>query len=516
MPSSRLKSFRRRLKRRSSKGWKGFYGFVENIVLTPGDWLKASWKFVTKQLGRWRKSQNFRSFLMGLPSAVVMLVVGYVSIVTWYKPTAVLADTYNRRAQQALASNDLRYAKLCLERLIQIRGEDPQTLMQLAEIYSTEDNPRRVAALMQRIAPSDRTTIPEAHIWQARNLLAKQNLTLDELKEVEKQLQNALKVRPSDPIARSLLGQVYAQTGRDSLALEMYQGIRQRTAGDNLRMAESASRIPNVMMARLAAEEALSQFEQQLKQEPESWVARENLVKCYVFLEEFQEALKVLQQSPPSVDREQLRQSLARVYGTWTQVLQLKKGEVPLRIDVIERTLKLDPNSVAALNSIADLLSVADEAELTKIRAILKRMLALGMSTPVVHLCIGTDAILRDNLEVAMKHLQLAYQADPNLIAAANNLAWAMSQADPPKLNEALSLVNSVVEKQPELGAVRDTRGQILLKMERFNDAIIDLEFALRQLPDSRVTREALVKAYRAAGMEEVAKEQELVLEKTK
>ena len=143
-------------------------------------------------------------------------------------------------------------------------------------------------------------------------------------------------------------------------------------------------------------------------------------------------------------------------------------------------------------------------------------MLAVGSSTPLVHLCLGTDAILRDDYDLGAKHLQLAYQADPSLVAAANNLAWAMSFADPPRLNEGLALIDSVLKRQPDLAPVRETRGQILLKLGRAEEAITELEFALRTMQRSEVTRQALITAYRQIGMDAMAEEQVLVLERLK
>lgn len=147
-----------------------------------------------------------------------------------------------------------------------------------------------------------------------------------------------------------------------------------------------------------------------------------------------------------------------------------------------------------------------------KLRAILKRMLAIGQSTPLVHLCLGTDAILRDNFDDGIKHLRLEYQSDPSLMVAANNLAWALMQTQPPKLTEALQLVDSVLERQGDLAAVRETRGQVLLRLGRVDEAISELELALRELPTSVVTRESLITAYRLAGMDTVAAEHELIL----
>ena len=502
----------KRIKRSLSRAWRWFVNRFDDLRTAPIEWFWAIVRFIGVQLSKWRRSPSFRSFFLGLPAALVMILVGYLTIITWYSPRSSLVDRYNLRAQQAIAAGDTRYAKLCLERLVQIRGEDPNTLLQLAELYANEDNPRRVAALMQRIAPLDRATIPEAHLWQARNLLAKRQLTPEEVKVVEQQLANVLTLRRFDPAARSLLGQVYSQTGRDAEALEMYQGIVDRSPGDSLRLAEVAARLGKSAVARTSGEEALGGFQAILDRQRDSWPARQDVVRSLIFLERFEDSLQVLRETPAEVDRDLLRGALVSVYGTWTMVLQQQNAPVQRRIDIIEKTLRADPGSTLALDSIASLLQNADDAELIRIRAILNRMLVVGQSTPLVHLCLGTDAILREDFDAGIKHLRLAYQSDPNLVVAANNLAWALMQTQPPKLTEALQLVDSVVERQPELAAVRETRGQVLLRLGKVEQAIAELEYALRELPTSVVTRESLITAYRLAGMDAVAAEHELIL----
>lgn len=503
----------RRLRRIASK-FESLYETISKIWRVPLGMLGAIGKFFSRLFWQWRESSRFRSFVYGLPAAVVIALAGYVAIATWRTPKGTLISRYDQRAQAAIGSGDSRYAKLCLERLIQLRGEDVRTLFELAKLYAQENNPRRVDALMRRIAPVNEPTIAEAHVWQAQNLLAKRELTIEEVSEVEKQLGNALKLKPNDRLARSLMGQVMAQTGRDRDAYDMYRGISPRMPGDNFRLAEVASRIGEGQVARSSAEAALGDYRTQLSEDRESWGARQNVMKTLVFLERFEEALQVLEQTPPVIDKNLVQQTAVMVYATWNQVLQQQKADVPLRIAVVEQSLKLDPTSVPALNAIIDVLTVAEGNDLEQVRAILQRMLALGSSTALVHLCIGTDAIMHDDFVEALKHLQLAYREDPNLVAAANNLAWAMANTDQPKLDEALALIDTVLEQNRGIAAVHDTRGQILIRLQRWSEAISELELALQGMPESQITRESLVLAYQQMGMEKMANEHAFILQK--
>lgn len=512
----KIRRIRERLQRRLGRRIFQVFTSIENLWLWPAGLLAGIWGFVAKQFRRWQNSKSFRSFMLGLPSVLVTSIVSYVAIVSAKQSPAVLSDRYDRQAQTAIAENDSRYSRLCLERLLQLRGEDTQTLFRLAQVYAAQDDYRRVAALMNRLAPSDQRTIPEAHLWRAQSLLAKGQLTQEELVEVETQLSNAIALRPLDPLARSLFGQVYAQTDRPKQAIEMFKRINNRSPGDSYRLAEISAAIGDVATAREAAEDALAKYQKKLDEDYRSWSTRKDVVKTKIFLEQFEDAIETLRQARDHVAPDDLKEVLAKVYGTWVQVLQLQQAEIPKRIAVTELALRADPNSVAALDSIANLLSVADKSEQERLRGILQGMLAAGRSTPLVHLCIGTDAILRDNLPEGIKHLQLAYQGEPTLVAAANNLAWAMMQSEPSSLDQALSLVDTVILRAPEIAAVRDTRGQILLKLGRWDEAITELERALRDMPDSELTREGLIQAYDAVGLSSLANEHRELLARLK
>lgn len=512
MANKNRQAWKRRAGRIVASPLKALFGVVQWILTAPFSLLNVLWKILGRVLKVWRTHQNFREFVYGLPAALVFVVVSVLLIITWEQSKEGLADEYFRRAETAMEQKNSGYARLCLERVVQLRGEDPAALLMLVEIYASESNPRRVAALMRRVAPTDRPTIPEAHLWRARSILAKGELTLEEVDEVEKQLENVLKLRPDDSTALSLFGQILMQTGRYRQAIQMFQAIKRRLPQDELRLAESASFAGDSRLAQSAGANALRMFQEVMSQNPNSWQARLDVIRSLVFLERFEEAQDLFDEAPPEIGADVLRAELSSFYGVWVTVALQQGIDISELIELIEQTLVVDPDSVPALNAIAALLETDDEVQLESLRALLRRMLASGVATPLVHFCLGTDAVLRDRSDDAIVHLKLAYQADPSLAVAANNLAWAMSIADPPRLEEGLELVNSVLERQPEYPEVRDTRGQILLKLDRIDEAIVDLEYALRFLPRSKVTRGALIKAYRAIGQDVLAEEHELLL----
>ena len=83
--------------------------------------------------------------------------------------------------------------------------------------------------------------------------------------------------------------------------------------------------------------------------------------------------------------------------------------------------------------------------------------------------------------------------------------AWSLAYSDPPQLEQALQLANRALERTPERAEFRETRGQILAKLERWEEAIADLEKALARMQDRDELRETLAQAYEAIGRVEIA-----------
>ena len=72
----------------------------------------------------------------------------------------------------------------------------------------------------------------------------------------------------------------------------------------------------------------------------------------------------------------------------------------------------------------------------------------------------------------------------------ANNLAWVLAFSPPVDLPRALELASAAIKKQPDEPRFRATRGHILFKMERYKEALPDLEDGLKAYPmDSKLLR---------------------------
>jgi predicted Zn-dependent protease len=117
------------------------------------------------------------------------------------------------------------------------------------------------------------------------------------------------------------------------------------------------------------------------------------------------------------------------------------------------------------------------------------------------------DAWEQGKHEEGLLHLEQAYQLAPHMGVVANNLAWVLANAQPPDLPRALTLMNTVLERWPNEPLYRDTRGEVLVKMGRWKEALTDLQAALPAYPNHPALHLRLAETYEHLGIPEMAAE---------
>jgi predicted Zn-dependent protease len=185
-----------------------------------------------------------------------------------------------------------------------------------------------------------------------------------------------------------------------------------------------------------------------------------------------------------------------------------KPRDLATRIALIQRGLECAPQNDTLLRHLIALTHL-EGPEADSARETLRKMLAEGRATAVLHLALGLDAWQHGQPAEARKHLALAYENAPQLPYVANNMAMILTVGDKPDLPRALTIIESVLERFPNNPNFRETRGEILARSGRPRDAIADLEFALPLLPSKRATHKALAEAYRGLGLRDLAAEHE-------
>jgi anaphase-promoting complex subunit 3 len=129
------------------------------------------------------------------------------------------------------------------------------------------------------------------------------------------------------------------------------------------------------------------------------------------------------------------------------------------------------------------------------------------MAPAVAHLILGAIALDQGEAETASFHLEQAYRLHPPTSTIVNNLAGAFAIADPPQLDRALAFADAAVKLDPNHPRVHYTRGGVLAKLKRWEEARDEFETALLTWPDEPQLHLALADIYKELGDDERAAE---------
>src|SRR6185436_19715313 len=184
------------------------------------------------------------------------------------------------------------------------------------------------------------------------------------------------------------------------------------------------------------------------------------------------------------------------------------------RLKLLQQGLRYAPENQMLLKELVSLSRLNIAQGLTA-REVLAKQLAEGKSVAIIHFLLGLDAWQRGQGDSARQHFVLAFDSAPLMPEVANNMAMILVVGEQPDFPRALAIIESVLNKWPNNPNFRETRGQVLVRMGRWREAVTDLEFALPLVHSPGGTHNSLAAAYRGLGMEHLALEHERLASQT-
>lgn len=452
-------------------------------------------------------SAHGRDLAAGTPALVAGAALIVFGVRAVFAPEEALAQVYKAEAARSLVAGRYAKAEVCLERLIQTEGPTPQYRYELAKALDGRGEHDRAASIRRTLAPLNRMGYPPAHLDQARALLARKDRTPSVLREIEAHLRRAASHDADGDQATMLLAQFCAATGRAGAADDLLLAASHRHPEFFLLMAASARSRKDEAQARRHTAKAWEIFHARV-------LSRSKATDDYLFaaqaallVNESAQAEAVLEEGLKQTSSPRCHRALAHVLATRAAALDGTVADGPGgKLALIERGLSYNPDDPLLLNQLAALMRTKG-IESARARKALTGLLAHGKSAPWAHLLLGVDAEDQGHAREARMHFEQAYRSAPQLPEVANNLAWVLAHNDPPELDRALALVETALRARPQNPHFRDTRGQILVKLGRWTDAIPDLEGALASRPNQSELHTALARSYDELGSTALAAE---------
>jgi tetratricopeptide (TPR) repeat protein len=118
---------------------------------------------------------------------------------------------------------------------------------------------------------------------------------------------------------------------------------------------------------------------------------------------------------------------------------------------------------------------------------------------------LGTHAVVDGEPVEASELLKRAVELEPKDAIAWNNYACSLLEIPSSDLKEALDAVGKALALAPEAPQFHETRGQVMVRLKKWQQAIEDLELAINGMPNSKTIHRSLADAYTAIGQNDLA-----------
>ena len=472
------------------------------LIWTVAGLVKATSKAL---VNAWRHRET-RHLVQGLPALACAIAFLAVTASAFHQRPN-LVNRYRDAALAAFRQKDFEAAKVYFERLTAMDGASESGRFDLALTLANLDRNERADAIMSDLAPIEKMGFPRAHLWVARRLLSSRKPGNQDVNAVQTAYRHLM-------LAREGLGdragfdweiaQCHLAAGRPREALSFVTRAAASAPELNYELAVVCAALGENELARQASRRAKDHYSGRVMIAPHDEGLRLRLASACMNLVEFDEAVRILTEGVQLKPEGPCGKALVAAFVTQYDRLAGRRN-VPAAtlLHLLRNALEHDPDSEAAL---IRLLHFGDNAaEEKRAKEVLESLLVTGRENPYVHFVLGCKAWSGANSETALWHLERAYKLDQNLGPVANNLAWMLARQETPEFERALRIMDSVVTRWPAEAEYRDTRGQILAKLERWEDALDDLELALAGMQTDSQLHRALTQVYEHLGQADLA-----------
>ncbi len=250
------------------------------------------------------------------------------------------------------------------------------------------------------------------------------------------------------------------------------------------------------------AEAARVYYEQKLAEKPSDVQARLELARALILLQQEDVAAKLLNDGAQMTNDPQLAMAIGGALVAWSNRLgNADKSPQTLikRLQILRGAVQRSPSNPVVSEAIIQLALECRENANEEAGA-LRTALINGLDPQMVHFIQGTALLQDGKYDDAKKELELAASDSINFPGLMNNLAVAIAAKPDANLEQALAFANIALEKLPSHPYLLETRGQIYAKMERWPEAIRDLEPALTAVELRPQIYPSLATAYRGIG----------------
>jgi tetratricopeptide (TPR) repeat protein len=385
---------------------------------------------------------------------------------------------------------------------------DDDLLRQAPDNVSVRVNHGRVLMLQGKLADaiqvlqkvvSDAGTYPEGHYY-----LAMAYIQSNDFAQANSELQQTLRVAPSQPMALTALVNLNFRQGKYSVAqLYAEELLQQNQANPDAHLL-----LGHILLKLGQTKQAGDEFAEANKLAPNNPSVHDALGLFYAeeknSPQSDAEFKLALQEDPSNVgvlsdyvnllmSQKQQAKAIAAVTSFVAQnpnesaahflmgQMYMVQNNQSAALSETQKALQLDSKSLDAYLQMGQIYKNQGN-DGAAIQAY-EHGLALGPSAPIVTE-IGNIYQSEGDLSKATDQFQKALDMDPNFAVAANNLAWIYAEQGQ-NLDVALELARKAKAQQPEVSSFTDTLAWVMFRRGDYSGALPLLQDCVKKVPDS-------------------------------
>lgn len=416
----------------------------------------------------------------------------------------------------------LKYVELLSKRVLDIEATDFRGLYRLALVHFLTDQKSLAMTEMNQLATISAGAFPQANAWLARRMVASIESSpgsaeyLASAEKVKPIFEKAFEWKNLDPRLMLAYAKILEKGGdlqRAIVVTKRASSIKPEASLDLARLYARAGNADGLRESSYAVEDHFGKkLNTPLEQESDRLAvaeAKRLSNKPLAAIEILKEGL--MNKDPkPKLQRE-LSEVYLLIYQNSIEKLESKdpsdKVKWKVDFDALQKVIDADPTNPNFSLEVARLLPIG----VTPTKGLLdslKKQMQMGITTSGTYILLAEEQYKQNKVKEAIKFWEIAIQQDPTNYLAINNLALVLAKDQPNNLDRPFQMLNQAVEALPSNPEFYDSLGELYLLANRPKDAINKLEKAIK-LDQNRInTREMLVKAYKAADMEDMAQVQ--------
>ena len=439
--------------------------------------------------------------------------------------TKALGESTIVKAKEApiqLGPLTLKYVELLSKRVLDIEAADFRGLYRLALVHFLTDQKSLAMTEMNQLATISAGAFPQANAWLARRMVASIQSRpgsaeyLASAEQVKPIFEKAFEWKNLDPRLMLAYAKILEKGGDLQRAIVVTKRAASMKPEASLDLARLYARAGNADGLRESSYAVEDHFGKKLNTPLEQESDRLAVAEAKRLSNKPLAAIEVLKEGlmnkdpKPKLQRE-LSEVYLQIYQNSIEKLESKdpsdKVKWKVDFDALQKVIDADPTNPNFSLEVARLLPIG----VTPTKGLLdslKRQMQTGITTSGTYILLAEEQYKQNKVKDAIRFWEIAIKQDPTNYLAINNLALVLAKDQPNNLDRPFEMLNQAVEAQPNNPELYDSLGELYLLANRPKDAINKLEKAIK-LDQNRInTREMLVKAYKAADMEDMAQVQ--------